>query len=88
MSKRPLAILTEGMLSESQVRALTLLSLGWIEVVLAPTEIEEIRKRRKMGVVFRNNDNVKSKKQQREEMVKADDEEILTIIRTFMQWQN
>jgi len=33
---RPLAILSEGRLSESQIRALTLLSLGWLEVFIAP----------------------------------------------------
>jgi len=84
-NKRPLAILTEGMLSESQIRALTLLSLGWIEVVYVPTTEEEDDGRRTLGVVYMG--PVRDYKQEQYKRLKEEDEVIFSIISTFVQWQ-
>jgi hypothetical protein len=82
---RSLAILSEGRLSESQKRTLTLLSLGWIEVTMAPVAEPEDDGVRKLGVIYtgpeRNLKNEKLKKLQ------EDDEVIFSIIATFVQWQ-
>ncbi len=86
MSRRSLAILTDGMLSESQKRTLTLLSLGWIEnaLVYVPEEEEPKKKVR----VWNNPDNPPSPIAERMKRLKQEDEEIFSIISTFMQCQN
>ena len=93
MIGRPLAILSEGRLSDSQIRALTLASLGWLELVLSPNEVAEIRRRRGLGRIImpewtprekqRKNDD-----EERMKRIREDDEEILAIIRTFISCQN
>lgn len=83
MAKRALAILSEGRLSESQRKTLTLLSLGWLELIYVPDEEEETPIRRGGGVY---------KKIDREkelwDLLKKEDEEVFAIIRTFIQWEN
>ena len=87
---RPLAILSEGRLSDSQTRTLTLASLGWLELILAPSEVEEIRRRRRIGVIVTPSRNNRKKEQEDEynERIKKDDEEIIAIIRTFISCQS
>jgi len=85
MAKRPLALLTEGRLSESQVRALTLLSLGWIEVTYVPAPEEEDDGRRTLGVVYMG--PPRDYKQEQYKRLKEEDEVIFSIISTFVQWQ-
>ena len=85
LGKRPLALLTEGMLSESQIRALTLLSLGWLEVFVAPEEEEEDRGRRRLNVVY--NGNPRNYRLELLDRIRKDDDEVLGIIRTFIAWQ-
>lgn len=81
---RPLAILSEGRLSESQIRALTLLSLGWLEVFVAPEPEDDGRPRViKAGFVMPE----AKKKNQKTKRLEQDDEEIYAIISTFIQWQ-
>lgn len=91
MIGRPLAILSEGRLSDSQIRALTLLSLGWLELTLSEREKEETRKRRRIGVIYTPwNPKERQRKKEEEDLVKRireDDEEILAIIRTFIACQ-
>jgi len=84
MAKRPLALLTEGRLSESVVRALTLLSLGWIEITMAPEEPEDDG-RRTLGVVYMG--PTRDYKQEQYKRLKDEDEVIFSIISTFVQWQ-
>jgi len=79
---RPLAILSEGRLSESQIRALTLLSLGWLEVFIAPPPEEEPRVI-KAGFVMPES----KRNHQKMKLLKQDDEEIYAIISTFIKWQ-
>lgn len=85
LGKRPLALLSEGRLSESQIRALTLLSLGWIEVFLAPEEEDDDRGRRRLNVVY--NGNPRNYGLELLDRIKRDDDEVLGIIRTFIAWQ-
>jgi hypothetical protein len=83
VSKRSLAILSDGLLSESQRRSLTLISLGWLELIYPPKAEEEDKKRR-MGMLIETERNDASEiiKKLREE-----DNEILAIIYTFMECQ-
>ena len=81
MAKRPLAILTEGRLTESQVRALTLLSLGWIEVVYVVPDTGE-RRLPAMG------GGEGGKKMYSWDRLKQEEEIIMSLISTFKQWQN
>lgn len=85
LGRRPLALLSEGRLSESQVRALTLLSLGWIEVVYVPEEEEEDDGRRTLGVVYTG--PKRDYKSELYKRLKEEDEIIFSIISTFVQWQ-
>lgn len=80
---RPLAILSEGRLSESQIRALTLLSLGWLEVFVAPPPEDDRPRVIKAGFVMPE----AKKKNQKTKRLEQDDEEIYAIISTFMKWQ-
>ena len=84
MAKRALAILSEGRLSESQRKTLTLLSLGWLELIYVPEEEEEER--------HSGGGYTVSKKIDREkelwDLLKKEDEEVFAIIRTFIQWEN
>jgi hypothetical protein len=88
MSRRSLAILSEGMLSDSQRRSLTLLSLGWLELTYVP---EEPKKKKKKGggipwdIV---NPNKKKRKDREKEFRLKEERELLAIIRTFMLLQN
>lgn len=84
LGKRPLALLSEGRLSESQIRALTLLSLGWIEVIYVP-EPEEDDGRRTLGVVYMGAE--RNYKQEKFKALKEEDDVIFAIISTFVQWQ-
>jgi len=92
MIGRPLAILSEGRLTSSQVRALTLASLGWIEITLSDNEIAAIRKKRSIRVIYPiQNPRDKQQKRDAEERlkrIKEEDEEMLAIIRTFISCQN
>ncbi|MFA7287684.1 MAG: hypothetical protein WC055_02290 [Melioribacteraceae bacterium] len=81
MSRRALAILSEGMLSESQKRSLTLLSLGMIEVTLSPTPTPE-RRRRGGG-----RDGSYVEDQSHRIKLQKEDEEILALIRSFIEWE-
>jgi len=80
---RALAILSEGRLSESQIRALTLLSLGWLEVFIAPPPEEEERGPQAAGA-YRPQ---RKKMDWRDRQLRQDDEEIYAIISTFIKWQ-
>jgi len=80
---RPLAILSEGRLSESQIRALTLLSLGWLEVFIAPEPDDDRPRVIKAGFVMPES----KKNHQKMKLLKQDDEEIYAIISTFIKWQ-
>ena len=86
MSRRSLAILTDGMLSDSQKRTLTLLSLGWIAdaLVYVPEEEEEKKKVR----VWNNPDSEPNPIDKRAKQLKEEDEYIYSIILTFIQCQN
>lgn len=86
MVKRPLAILSEGRITEAQSTALTLLSLGWIEIGLAQSEIEEIRRNNKLRVIYMGPEQEKPLDRQYKRQL-ADDQEVLAIIHTFIEWQ-
>lgn len=79
---RPLAILSEGRLSESQIRALTLLSLGWLELIYVP-EDDGIRDLPIVG----GGDAAKNYSNWRKKLIKEEDEIIFSIISTFIKWQ-
>jgi len=85
MARRSLAILSEGMLSDSQKRSLTLLSLGWIEVTFVRVLDEEDDGRRSLGIVYGH--SKPNKTDWREKQLRQEDEEIYAIISTFIQWQ-
>lgn len=82
MSRRSLAILSEGMLSDSQRRSLTLLSLGWIELTYVPEE--PVRRRRRRG----GSSSDTSPSRERSNRLRREDEEIFAIIRTFIAWEH
>jgi len=82
-SNRPLAILSEGRLSESVIRALTLLSLGWLEVTIVPEPEEEERRPQAAGAYRPQRKEIDFK----EKALRRDDEEIYAIISTFIKWQ-
>jgi hypothetical protein len=87
MSRRSLAILSAGMLSDSQKRSLTLLSEGWLAVALVPEPTDDGRVRRRVfayAVFSGDVSGIVGKK--KNDRVKKDDEEILAIIHTFMSW--
>ncbi len=86
MANRPLAILSEGRLSEAQSRALTLLSLGWLEIGLSPAVIEEIRRGFGLRIIYTGPITEKPI-DWRNRQFRAEDEEIMAIISTFIQWQ-
>jgi len=86
---RSLAILSKGRLSDSQKRSLTLLSRGWLAVAITPIPDETITtpRRRNFAYVVNKNFLSKSKKVDlADKRRKTDDEEILSIISTFIQW--
>jgi len=86
---RSLAILSEGMLSDSQKRSLTLLSQGWLAVALTPVPDETIVVPRRRNFVYVVNKNFLSKSKKvdlADKIRKMDDEEIFSIISTFIQW--
>lgn len=87
--RRSLAILSVGMLSDSQRRSLTLLSEGWLAVALVPEEGITSRRRRNFAYVAGKNflSNIK-KVDNNDKRKKNDDEEIMGVIRTFMTWVN
>jgi len=88
-NNRSLAILSEGMLSDSQKRSLTLLSQGWLAIAITPVPDETITvpRRRNFAYVVNKNFLTKSKKVDvADRRRKADDEEIFSIISTFIQW--
>lgn len=85
MSRRSLAILSEGMLSDSQRRTLTLLSLGWLELTYVPQVEEEEPRRRGGGYPTRTPYDDRWEK--KAEILKREDEEIFAIISTFMEWE-
>jgi len=86
---RPLVILTEGRLSPTQLNALRLLSLGYLDLVLAPSEVDEIRRRRSLEVIVTSYPNRRIKEREEEnERIRKEDEEIFSIISTFMSCQN
>lgn len=86
---RPLVILTEGRLSPTQLNTLRLLSLGYLDLVLAPSEVEEIRRRRRIGVIVTPSRNTRKREQDElDKRIKQEDEEIFSIISTFMSCQN
>lgn len=89
MSRRSLAILSAGMLSDSQKRALTLLSEGWLAIALVPEDGITSRRRRNFAYVADKNflSNIK-KVDNNDKRKKNDDEEIMGVIRTFMTWVN
>jgi hypothetical protein len=80
MSRRSLAILSEGMLSDSQRRALTMLSLGWLELTYVP---EPVTRRRRRG----GGSDGSAIWDKKWEILKREDEEIFAIISTFMEWE-
>ncbi len=86
MSRHSLAILTDGMLSDSQKRTLTLLSLGWIAdaLVYVPEEEEEKKKVR----VWNLPDTKPKPIDNKDKQLKDEDEYIYSIISTFIQCQN
>jgi len=86
---RPLVILTEGRLSPTQINSLRLLSLGYLDLVLAPSEVDEIRRRRSLEVIVTSYPNRRIKEREEEnERIRKEDEEIFSIISTFMSCQN
>lgn len=91
MSRRSLAILSEGRLSDSQRKSLTLLSLGWLAVAIVPEPTNDGRVRRRTFMYAINNnflDNSPSPRIKRNrDKIKKEDEEILAIIRTFISWE-
>lgn len=92
MIGRPLAILSEGRLTSSQIRAITLASLGWLDLELSENEKAAIRKKRSIRVVYpQTNPRERQRKRDEEERLKRireEDEEMLAIIRTFISCQN
>ena len=82
MSRRSLAILSEGRLSDSQRRSLTLLSLGWLELTYVPEG--PVRKKRRRG--GSSSDTAPSR--ERKNRIRREDEEIFAIIRTFIAWEH
>lgn len=81
--------MSEGMLSDSQRKALTLLSLGWLAVALVPADGISSGRRRNFVYVVGYNFLSKSKKPKDDEKRrKRDDEEIMAIIRTFISWEH
>lgn len=88
-ANRSLAILSEGMLSDSQKRSLTLLSQGWLAVAITPIPDETITVPRRRNFIYVTNKNFFSKSKKvdlADKRRKADDEEIFSIISTFIQW--
>lgn len=90
MSRRSLAILSAGMLSDSQKRSLTLLSEGWLAVAIVPEPTDDGRvRRRNFMYAITNNflDNSPSPTaKKKKDKIKREDEEVLSIIHTFMSW--
>lgn len=84
MARRSLAIMSEGRLSESQRLTLTLLSLGWLQLIYVP-QPEEDDGRRTLGVVYMGAE--RNYKQEKFKALKEEDEVIFAIISTFVQWQ-
>ena len=82
MSRRSLAILSEGRLSDSQRRSLTLLSLGWLELTYVPEE--PVRRKRRRGGSSSDTSVSRDKKNR----IRREDEEIFAIIRTFIAWEH
>ena len=82
MSRRSLAILSEGRLSDSQRRSLTLLSLGWLELTYVPEE--PVRRKRRRG----GSSSDTSPSRDRSNRLRKEDEEIFAIIRTFIAWEH
>lgn len=89
MIRRPLAILSEGRLTLSQSRAITLLSLGLIEVFLAPLEEDEKKKKGGGASAFVYNNKKDYREDDLKEKLKKrllqDDDEIYAIINIFME---
>jgi len=86
---RPLVILSEGRLSPTQINSLRLISLGYLDLVLAPSEVDEIRRRRSLEVIVTSYPNRRIKEREEEnERIRKEDEEIFSIISTFMSCQN
>lgn len=88
MSNRSLAILSQGMLSDSQKRSLTLLSEGWLAVSLVPEPTADGRPRRRVFAyaVFSSDGISAPNAKKNDDRVKKDDEEVMAIIHTFIQW--
>jgi hypothetical protein len=86
MSRRSLAILSEGMLSDSQRRTLTLLSLGWLELTYVPEEDDDTRRRRGGGGTYYRTP-YDDRWEKKAEILKREDEEIFAIISTFIEWE-
>ena len=90
MSIRSLAILSEGRLSDSQRKALTLLSLGWLAVAIVPEPTDDGRVRRRNFMYVTNYnflDNSPSLiERKKRDKIKREDEEIMAIIHTFITW--
>lgn len=77
--RRALAISSEGMLSDSQRKALTLLSLGMLVLSIEPPiPVIEVEERR---------GGVKTDLQNVQKRLLQEDDEILSIIYTFMKCQ-
>lgn len=88
MSNRALAILSEGMLSDSEIRSLTLLSQGWLAVAIVPEDDGIVHRRNFMYAITNNflDNSPSPTAKKKKDKIKREDEEVLSIIHTFMSW--